>query len=97
MWVHPTMDLGHPTAEVVYLIREILSVHGALERSKNPQHSRGSPCIACISLAITVQNYESVKVLYQLTSALDRSHSSPKRYAATNHLPTNRKGNSDTT
>jgi hypothetical protein len=60
MWVHPIMDLGYPTTKVVYLIREILSVHGALERSKNPQHSRRCPCIAYIlSLAIT---FQTVKV-----------------------------------
>ena len=56
MWVHPIMDLGYPTTKVAYLIRQILSVCGALERSKNPQHARRCPCIACIlSLAITFQ------------------------------------------
>jgi len=40
------MDLGYPTTEVVYLIRKSLSVHGALERPKNAQHSRRRPCIA---------------------------------------------------
>jgi hypothetical protein len=43
------MDLGHPTTEVAYVNLEILSVHGALEGSRNAQHSRGCPCIACIS------------------------------------------------
>ena len=37
MWVHPTLDLRHPTTAVVYMILDILSVNEALERSKNVQ------------------------------------------------------------
>ena len=32
-WIHPTMDPGHPTTEVVNFIFEILSEYGALKRS----------------------------------------------------------------
>jgi hypothetical protein len=34
MAIHPTVNLGHPTTKVVYLILKIFSVHGALEGSK---------------------------------------------------------------
>ena len=34
MAIHPTMNLGHPTTEVVYLIFKNFSVHGALQGSK---------------------------------------------------------------
>jgi hypothetical protein len=64
MWGHPTMDFGHPTTEVVSLILEILSAHGALERSEDAPHSVPAAAHAlpayCIIYSDHISNYESV-------------------------------------
>jgi hypothetical protein len=85
MAIHPTMNLGHPTTEVVYLILKIISVHGALGGSKTrnmPAAAHALPAYRFFSHHSSIM-HEGVR-----TSALDRSHSSPKRYTAIN-WPTN--------